>query len=121
MLALGPRSFFCPVGVVSKMPNTKRAAKTTPGRDTHRGAPQRLRILESDSSSSDDEDFVGRDRRSSTDTSRAGVRPTLPPQQRTLTPTVVPNSDATGPTDARPPTPKVMHALRYFEWSRQVC
>ena len=105
MLASGPRSFFCPVGI-AKMPNTKRTAKTTPGRDTHRGAPQRLRILESDSSSSDEEDFVDRVRQSSTDTSRAGVRPTLPPQQqRTPTPTVVPNSYATSPTDARPPTP----------------
>ena len=46
------------------------------------------------------------DRRSSTDTSRAGVRPTLPPpQQQQRTPTVVPNSYATSPTDARPPTP----------------
>ena len=104
MLASGPRSFFCPVGI-AKMPNTKRTAKTTPGRDTHRGAPQRLRIVEFDSSLSDEDDFVHHDRRSSTATSRAGVRPTLPPPQQQRTPTVVPNSHATSPTDARPSTP----------------
>ena len=100
-----PRAHSSAASALPKMPNTKRVAKTTPGRDTHRGAPQRLRILESDSSSSDEDDFVDRDRRSSTATSRAGVRPTLPPQQRTPMPTVVPNSHATSPSDARPPTP----------------
>lgn len=48
---LGPHSFFL---VSAKMPNTTRSLKTTPGRD----APQRLRFAESDSSSSNDEDFV---------------------------------------------------------------
>ena len=83
-LGPAPRSFFCPVGI-AKMPNTKRMGKTTPGRDTHRGAPQRLRILESDSSSSsDEEDFVDHDRRSSTDTSRVSQTPPLQ-QQSTIT------------------------------------
>ena len=86
--------------------NTKRSAKNTPGRDSYRGTARRLKITDSDSSSSSgEEDFADHDRRGITDTSRAGIRPTHRPTVRNPYDT----GPATPPTAPTPP-PKDMDA-----------